>query len=96
MTTSYIQIGRGNGPILSDVGLLYVHGSRATLKVWGTTEKIEFNWEDEQECDDVLARARAMMADAIAKNDAKNDAEWEARPWWRKLFQRKPSAGGQK
>ena len=86
--TSYVRIG--NGPILSDVGLLYIHGSRATLKVWGTTEKIEFNCEDEQECEDVLARARAMMADAIAKNDA----EWEARPWWRKLFQQKPLAGG--
>jgi len=30
--------------------------------------------------------SQLYRADAIAKNDA----EWEARLWWRKLFQRKP------
>lgn len=90
---AYVQIGSGggNGPLISDYGLMRIRGDIATIRFWDgwPEEEIKFDHTDATATAAALAHCRELAAGVEAKWRAAQ-AEWRAQPWWRKLFRRKP------
>jgi hypothetical protein len=91
--TSHLQIGapHGNGPFLSNFGLMYLSGDTATIKLWdGWPEReISFNHTDSAAVAAAFARCQELEAEVQAERIALA-AMMAARPWWRKLLRMKP------
>lgn len=89
---SVIQIGSlgGNGPYMSDYGLMFVEGDTVRIRFWDgwPEEKIEFNRTNKIATAAALAYCKKLQARVHAEREAAYDT-WRAKPWWWRLFNRR-------